>query len=65
MELYNVPYGSKIRVQEDTQVPVGAPAIEKHEVLVFKGIDGMYSKCIKMNGEVTHLVAWADVEIVE
>ena len=65
MELYNVPYGSKIRVQEDVQVPPGAPAIEKHEVLVFKGIDGMYSKCIRPNGEVVHIVAWANVEIVE
>ena len=28
-------------------------------------IDGMYSYCTRDNGEVVHLAAWTEVEIIE
>jgi hypothetical protein len=32
-----------------------------NEVLFFDHIDGMYSYCLNMQNEVTHLAAWAEV----
>lgn len=64
MKLYDVPRNSRIRVISDVKVPPAAPQIEEQEELNFRSVDGMYSYCTRDNGEVVHLVAWADVEIV-
>jgi len=64
MKLYDVPRNSRIRVISDVKVTQAAPQIEEQEELNFRSIDGMYSYCTRDNGEVVHLVAWADVEIV-
>jgi hypothetical protein len=64
MELHKVPRGSKIRVKSDIKVPPGAPEIKEEQILIFNNIDGMYSHCLDLNGNVVHLVAWAEVEIV-
>ena len=63
MKLYDVPNNTKIRVLDDVGVPPGAPEIKKGDELLFQNIDGMYSYC-EMNGEVVHLVAWAEVKII-
>ena len=39
--------------------------VEEEEILNFRSIDGMYSYCTRDDGEVVHLAAWTDVEIVE
>ena len=65
MELQNVPRNSRIKVISDIKVPVGAPKITEGDELNFRSIDGMYSYCTRDNGEVVHLVAWAEVEIIE
>ena len=65
MKLYNVPRNSKIKVITDIQVPPSSPIVEKQDLLNFSHIDGMYSYCTKDSGEVVHLVAWAEVEIVD
>jgi|TARA_R110000796_G_scaffold7045_2_gene24568 hypothetical protein len=65
MELHNVPRNSRIKVISDIKVPPGAPEIEQGEELNFRSIDGMYSYCTRDNGEVVHLVAWAEVEIIK
>ena len=65
MELYNVPRNSRIKVVGDIKVPPASPTIDEQEILNFSHIDGMYSYCTRDNGEVVHLVAWANVEIVE
>jgi len=65
MELYNVPRNSRIKVVGDIKVPPASPMVEGEEVLNFKHIDGMYSYCTRDNGEVVHLAAWTEVEIVE
>jgi hypothetical protein len=56
MKLYDVPANSKVRVVEE-----GAD----DEVYNFHNIDGMYSYCTDSKGNVVHLVAWTEVEIVE
>ena len=65
MELYNVPRNSRIKVVGDIKVPPASPTVEEGEILNFRSIDGMYSHCTRDNGEVVHLVAWTEVEIVE
>jgi hypothetical protein len=51
MKLYDVPRNTRIKV-EDLE-------------LDFHHIDGMYSYCKTDDGEVVHLAAWTEVEIVE
>lgn len=65
MELYKVPRNSRIKVVGDIKVPPASPMVEEEEILNFRSIDGMYSYCTRDDGEVVHLAAWTDVEIVE
>lgn len=57
MKLYDVPRNSRIKV-------IGAPQITEGEELNFRSIDGMYSYCTRDDGEVVHLAAWTEVEII-
>lgn len=51
-------------------VPPGAPSVDRGEILYFINIDGMYSYCQKYDkeqrklGEVCHIAAWTDVEVI-
>lgn len=66
MKLYEVPNNTQIRVLDDIAVPIAAPQIKKGDVLTFSHIDGMYSYCKNpTTKEIVHLVAWAEVEIVD
>jgi hypothetical protein len=62
MKLYDVPRNSRIKVVVSDKVPPGAPQINEGEELNFRSVDGMYSYCTRDNGEVVHLLAWAEVE---
>ena len=53
MKLYNVPNNTRVRV-------AGTETIVN-----FHHIDGMYSLCTLDNGDITHLHAWQEVEIVD
>ena len=68
MKLHEVPRKSWIRVLPDpevvTKVPPSAPMIADGEVIFFHHIDGMYSLCRNQGGQICHLVAWQEVEIV-
>ena len=64
MKLYDVPNNSKIRIVEEAETPPAHRDFEEHEVLDFKHVDGMYSLCYDKNHNPVHLVAWAEVEIV-
>jgi hypothetical protein len=64
-KLYDVPNNSKIRVIEDIKIPPAAPEIQENEELTFLHTDGMYSLCKNSKGEFCHLVAWAEVEIID
>ena len=55
--------GCKVKTKD--KVPPDAPEIESGEELNFRSIDGMYSYCTRDNGEVVHLAAWTDVEVVQ
>ena len=65
MKLYDVPRGTKIRVLGDIKVPPGSPEIMKGDIIQFGHIDGMYSFCHDQQGNIVHLAAWADVEIIK
>ena len=65
MKLYDVPRNSRIKVVEGDKVPPFASPINKGEELNFRSIDGMYSYCTRDNGDVVHLVAWAEVKIID
>jgi len=58
MKLYECPRNVLVRSLETE---------EGDEPLEFKfhHVDGMYSYCTLENGEVVHLAAWTEVEIIE
>lgn len=64
MELHKVPNNTRIRVIGEVKVPPSSPAINVGDELNFHHLDGMYSYCTTDEGQVVHLVAWADVEVV-
>jgi len=64
MKLYNTPRNSRIKVIADIKVPPSSQIIEEAEELNFSHIDGMYSYCTRDDGQVVHLAAWTEVEIV-
>ena len=64
MKLYDTPRNSRIKVIADIKVPPASPVIEEGDELNFSHVDGMYSYCTRDNGEVVHLAAWTEVEIV-
>lgn len=64
MELHKVPNNTRVRVIEPDITPPGAAPAEPKEYN-FHHIDGMYSYCTDDSGNVVHLVAWQEVEIVE
>lgn len=51
MKLYDVPRNTRIKVGD--------------QELLFHHIDGMYSFCTDEKGLVHHIVAWADVEVLD
>ncbi len=63
MKLYKVPNNSRIIVKNKVSTPPASIPIEKGDILQFHHIDGMYSYCENENGDVVHLVAWAEVEL--
>ena len=52
MKLYDVPRNSRISMPDGVE-------------LNFHHIDGMYSLCTDDDGNVMHLAAWSDVEVVQ
>jgi hypothetical protein len=47
------------------QVPQGERFLLESVIYKLNVIDGMYSHCEDLNGKVIHLVAWAEVTLVE
>lgn len=65
MKLYDVPDRTYVKVIEGQQVAPGSPPINNGDIIFFDHIDGMYSYCRNKNRELVHLVAWAEVKIIE
>lgn len=57
MKLYDVPRNNRIKLVSDT--------LSSDMELNFHHIDGMYSYCTDDDGNVIHLAAWTEVEIVQ
>jgi hypothetical protein len=64
MKLYDVPRRSYVRLLEDGQAPPAAPVLSDGQVVFFDHLDGMYSYCIDASGQVVHLAAWTEVEVL-
>lgn len=64
MKLYDVPNKTNIRIIEDPNCPPDTLPVEKDEIIFFDHIDGMYSYCTNQEGDVVHLAAWTEVEVV-
>lgn len=65
MKLYEAPMRCWVKPISDIKVPIASPNIQEDEPIWFSHIDGMYSYCINQDGELVHLVAWADVYVPE
>ena len=65
MKLYECPRNVRIRVAERADIPVNTIPITFDEELFFYYLDGMYSYCKNSKGQVVHLAAYTEVEIVE
>ena len=69
MQLHKVRRGSRIRINADwaegeNSHPPAHREFKPDEELEFYHIDGMYSYCKDDDGNVVHLVAWAEVEVL-
>jgi hypothetical protein len=53
-KLYEVPAGRKKRVVDTDET-----------IYKFYNLDGMYSYCVNEKNETVHIVAWAEVEVIE
>ena len=65
MKLYKVPNNTYVRALKDEKAPPESRSVKEAEVVMFHHIDGMYSYCHDSQGNVVHLPAWAEVEIVK
>ena len=66
MKLYDVPRNSKIRIiDEDVKNPPASLKQNTGDVLDFHHIDGMYSYCKDKEGNVVHIAAWTEVEVLD
>lgn len=64
MKLYEVPSNTYVKVLEAEVPPPGALAVDVGQIIYFSHIDGMYSYCKDIDGNIVHLKAWTEVEIV-
>lgn len=65
MKLYKAPNRCWVRPIDDIKTPIASSTIEDNEAIWFDHIDGMYSYCKNLDGEIVHLVAWAEVYVDE
>lgn len=64
MFLYQCKLNSRIKVLKDYKGPPASPDFKAGDLLFFGHCDGMYSLCHDKHGNIVHLPAWAEVEIV-
>lgn len=64
--LYELRKGDKFKiVDDDLKVPVAHDEVDLAAEYLFGHIDGMYSYCKDMTGNVVHFAAWTKVKKVE
>lgn len=64
MKLYDVPNKTWVKLTTVSIAPPGAREVELHEEVFFDHLDGMYSFCKDIHGNIVHLPGWQDVDIV-
>ena len=66
VKLYEAPRNSWVRpINDEPTSHPGARPVGLDEVVKFHHTDGMYSYCHDKDGNVVHLPAWQEVEVVE
>lgn len=65
MKLYDAERNRWVIPTEDTTAPPGARKVSVAEPVHFHHVDGMYSYCKDVHGNVVHLPAWQEVEYSE
>lgn len=67
MKLYDLPRYSYVKIlDEKVKQPIANyPIKEENDIIFFDHIDGMYSFCVDNEGNIIHLAAWTEVEIVD
>ena len=50
---------------EETTAPPAARKVEVGEPVKFHNIDGMYSYCTDLDGNIVHLPAWQKVRVLD
>ena len=64
MKLYEVPRRTWVRPVQKVHSPPAAPGVALGEEIFFDHIDGMYSYCKNKEGQVVHMAAWTEVEVI-
>ncbi len=64
MKLCDVPDHTLVKLIETPRIPIGAPLVNKGDKIMFYKIDGMYSFCKTSRGQICHIGALSEVEIV-
>jgi hypothetical protein len=65
IELYNLDRGTWFKIVDSkVKVPVAHQEPDNNKIFKFHHIDGMYSYCTDKDGNVVHLAAWTEVEVV-
>ena len=64
MKLYQVPNNTWVKLIDDATAPPGARPAKTEEEILFDHIDGMYSFCKDREGNVVHVSASQEVELV-
>lgn len=65
MKLYNVPNNTTVRLKSTESGPPASIDPQVGKVYLFDHLDGMYSYCKDSDGNVVHLPAWSEVEVIE
>jgi len=64
VKLYEAPRNSLVRVVGTPTAPPDAPEVNDGEVIKFYHVDGMYSYCKNEYGDIVHIPAWQEVEVL-
>ena len=65
MKLYEVNSRSKVKLLEQCGTPPASIEVKVGDEFTFYHVDGMYSYCKDNDGNIVHLQAWAEVEVVD
>ena len=64
MKLYEISKGRYFKLLYKPNTPPGGLQADEGLVLYLHNIDGMYSYCVDQRGQVYHIAAYSDVEIL-